>query len=138
VMARGNQRNRIFASPDGGDESLFLETPGRMLRTFRFPNLVMGPDGQPLSPPHRDTLGQSVCRKPRHQRCPWEGWCGPPCGCSWNGRKPSSPRRVDRPSDCRRPITGWGRGSLRSDGKCAQNMQCEALTESGRSASKNA
>jgi REP element-mobilizing transposase RayT len=26
VMARGNQRNRIFASPDGGDESLFLET----------------------------------------------------------------------------------------------------------------
>jgi REP element-mobilizing transposase RayT len=28
VMARGNQRNRIFASPDGGDESLFLETLG--------------------------------------------------------------------------------------------------------------
>ncbi len=59
VMALGNQRNRIFASPDGGDESLFLETPGRMLRTFRFPNLVMGPDGQPLSPHHQDTLGQS-------------------------------------------------------------------------------
>jgi REP element-mobilizing transposase RayT len=28
VMALGNQRNRIFASPDGGDESLFLETLG--------------------------------------------------------------------------------------------------------------
>jgi REP element-mobilizing transposase RayT len=27
-MARGNQRNCIFASPDGGDESLFLETLG--------------------------------------------------------------------------------------------------------------
>jgi REP element-mobilizing transposase RayT len=28
VMARGNQRNRIFASPDGGDENLFLQTLG--------------------------------------------------------------------------------------------------------------
>jgi len=45
VMARGNQRNRIFAPPDGGDEGLFLETPGRMLRAFRLLNLGMGPDG---------------------------------------------------------------------------------------------
>lgn len=28
VMARGNRRNRIFASPDGDDEELFLETLG--------------------------------------------------------------------------------------------------------------
>jgi len=27
-MARGNRRNRIFASPDGGDEALFLKTLG--------------------------------------------------------------------------------------------------------------
>ena len=26
VMARGNRRNRIFASPDGADEELFLAT----------------------------------------------------------------------------------------------------------------
>ncbi len=26
VMARGNRRNRIFASPDGADEELFLQT----------------------------------------------------------------------------------------------------------------
>jgi hypothetical protein len=45
VMACGNQRNRIFAPPDGGDEGLFLETPGRMLRAFRLLNLGMGPDG---------------------------------------------------------------------------------------------
>ena len=28
VMARGNRRNRIFASPDGADEALFLKTLG--------------------------------------------------------------------------------------------------------------
>ena len=40
VMARGNQRNRIFASPDGGDESLFLEKgSGKGVRE-RFPNLT--------------------------------------------------------------------------------------------------
>ena len=28
VMARGNRRNQIFASPDGADEELFLRTLG--------------------------------------------------------------------------------------------------------------
>jgi REP element-mobilizing transposase RayT len=28
VMARGNHRNRIFVSPDGADEELFLKTLG--------------------------------------------------------------------------------------------------------------
>ena len=28
VMARGNRRNPIFASPDGADEELFLKTLG--------------------------------------------------------------------------------------------------------------
>jgi hypothetical protein len=43
VMARGNQRNCIFASPDGGDESLFLGTLGECCERsgFRY-----GPDGK--------------------------------------------------------------------------------------------
>ena len=44
VMARGNQRNRIFALSDGAGEPV-LGDPGRRLQAFWLPNLGIGPDG---------------------------------------------------------------------------------------------